>query len=96
MATTEANPIALSDRALSDLSGVLLAGLKALADAGEAEQACRLAGHACAALRDEHGAQWRSFNTLLHRLARRTGPVGTARPESSERSAQDFPARPLD
>jgi hypothetical protein len=66
------------DSAVADLSAVLLAGLKALGDAGEADLACRLAGRACAVLRRTHGDEWRRYNTLLHRLARRTGPVGTA------------------
>jgi len=61
------------------LGAVLLAALKALADAGEAEQACRLAGRACVAVRREDSRQWCHFNALLHRLAPRTGPVGTTR-----------------
>jgi hypothetical protein len=64
--------------AVTNLSGILLTGLKALADAGEVEQACRLAGRACAVLRRAHGDEWRGFNILLHRLSRRTGPVGVA------------------
>lgn len=60
----------------AELGDVLLAALKALADAGEAERACRLAGRACVALRREDIGQWRRFNALLHRLAPRTGPVG--------------------
>jgi hypothetical protein len=62
--------------AVTDLSAILLAGLKALADAGEADQACRLAGRTCAVLRSTHAAEWRRFNVLLHRLARLTSPVG--------------------
>lgn len=60
----------------AQLGDILLSGLNALADAGEAEQACRLAGRACAALRGRDDAQWRRFNVLLHRLGPRTGPVG--------------------
>lgn len=64
--------------ATAGLSTTLLAALQALADAGEADRACRLAGRACAALRgDEDDRLWRRFNALLHRLAPRTGPVGT-------------------
>jgi hypothetical protein len=63
----------------AELGAVLLAALKALADAGEAEQACRLAGRACVAVRHEDSGQWRRFNALLHRLAPRTGPVGVSR-----------------
>jgi len=68
--------------ALPALCDALLAGLRALADAGEPEPACRLAARACAALRQEPEAQaqWRHFNALLHRLALRTGPVGAAAP----------------
>lgn len=63
----------------AQLGDVLLTALKALAEAGETEQACRLAGRACMALRREDIGQWRRFNALLHRLAPRTGPVGTVR-----------------
>lgn len=66
-----------SDPAIAALSAILLDGLRALAEAGEADTACRLAGRACAALRQKDGAQWRRFNVLLHRLGPRTGPVGT-------------------
>jgi len=58
------------------LCDVLLASLKALADTGEAEAACRLAGRACAALREQDRTQWMRFNKLLHRLSPMTGPVG--------------------
>lgn len=58
------------------LGDILLGALRALADAGEAEEACRLAGHACAAWRSRDAAQWKRFNVLLHRLGPRTGPVG--------------------
>jgi hypothetical protein len=78
MASTEAPATPEFDQAVTDLSGILLSSLQALADAGHAEQACRVAGRACAVLRHHHGAEWRSFNTLQHRLARRTGPVGVS------------------
>jgi len=68
--------------ASAELGAVLLSALNALADAGEAEQACRLAGRACMALRRQDGGQWRRFNALLHRLAPRTGPVGASRKTS--------------
>ena len=94
MASIEAPASAQADSAISDLSGILLAGLKALADAGEAEQASRLAGHACAVLRHAYGAEWRGFNTLLHRLARRTGPIEVSPAcgggEPRERPANDY------
>ena len=65
---TDAEDEALADRAMM--------ALRALADAGEAEQACRLAGRACAAWRGRDAAQWKRFNVLLHRLGPHTGPVG--------------------
>lgn len=52
------------------LAGILLKSLEALAAAGEADAACRLAGHACAALRTTDADAWNKFNVLLHRLAR--------------------------
>lgn len=62
---------------LPEMCAILLDGLQALADAGEADRACRLAGRACAALRDaDDDRLWRRFNALLHRIAPRTGPVG--------------------
>lgn len=50
------------------LAGLLLAALKALADAGHGDAACRLAGRACVALRHAHPAEARRFDVLLHRL----------------------------
>ena len=50
------------------LAGVLLASLKALAAAGEADTACRLAGQACAKLRHSDPAAWQRFNVFLHRM----------------------------
>jgi hypothetical protein len=52
------------------LAGVLLRSLEALAAAGHADEACRLAGHACAATRQTDLRIWKKFNALLHRLAR--------------------------
>ncbi|OJY71187.1 MAG: hypothetical protein BGP16_11380 [Sphingobium sp. 66-54] len=69
-----------SDPAIAALSAILLDGLRALTDAGEADMACRLAGRACAALRQNDATQWRRFNVLLHRLGPRSSPVGTPRP----------------
>jgi hypothetical protein len=54
------------------LADVLLASLKELAAAGQVEIACRLAGQACAALRDDSPAAWKMFNAFLHRFARQT------------------------
>jgi hypothetical protein len=52
------------------LNDLLLRSLEELAAAGNVEGACRLAGHACVALRhsDPHGE--RRFNALLHRLTK--------------------------
>jgi hypothetical protein len=58
------------------LDRILLASLEALAAAGETDAACRLAGQACAALRQQDAAAWRRFNALLHRLVLR--PPGRA------------------
>lgn len=53
------------------LDRILLTSLEALAAAGETDAACRLAGQACAALRQHDAAAWRRFNALLHRLVLR-------------------------
>lgn len=50
---------------------VLLDSLRTLADAGEVDAACRLAGRACVALRHSQPALARRFDVLLHRLAPR-------------------------
>jgi hypothetical protein len=50
------------------LSEILLASVTALAAAGEVEQACRLAGQACVALRGADPAAAGRFDVLLHRL----------------------------
>lgn len=52
------------------LDDLLLASLSALAAAGEVEQACRLAGQACAIHRTRDSRAWNRFNGLLHRLSR--------------------------
>lgn len=52
------------------LVDLFLKSLEALAAAGEADTACRLAGHACALYRTTDEATWSRFNRLLHRLAR--------------------------
>ncbi|MGB5904832.1 MAG: hypothetical protein WBF99_09705 [Xanthobacteraceae bacterium] len=56
--TTDATPLA----------GVLLTSLEALAAAGKADAACRLAGQACAELRHSDPAAWQRFNVFLHRM----------------------------
>jgi len=59
---------------LGALADVLVAGLSALAAAGEPREASRLAGKACAALRHDAPGEWRKFNALLHRLSRQISP----------------------
>jgi hypothetical protein len=54
-----------------DLAALLEEGLRRLADAGEVDPACRLAGQAHAALRHQNPAAAHRFNILLHRLTRR-------------------------
>ena len=54
------------------LVDILLASLTALAMAGRPETACRLAGQACAALRETSPEAWQAFNGFLHRFARQT------------------------
>ena len=54
-----------------DLATLLEEGLRRLADAGEVEPACRLAGRAHAALRLQDPVAAHRFNILLHRLTRR-------------------------
>ena len=53
-----------------DLTDILLVSLQELANAGRAERACRLAGRACAALRQCDPTAWKRFNVLLHQLSR--------------------------
>jgi hypothetical protein len=60
----------------AELSEILHASLKALAAAGQADRACRLAGRACAALRKKDPDQCEQFNRLLHRLSPMTDDVG--------------------
>lgn len=50
---------------------LLLDALQKLADAGEADAACRIAGKACAILRRAAPKDERRFNALLHRLVRK-------------------------
>ena len=65
-----------SARPTAELCEILVAGLKALAEAGEPEAACKLAGRACATLRKESPEQWSRFNKLLHRLSPMTDSPG--------------------
>jgi len=54
---------------------LLLDVLQKLANIGEVDAACRLAGKACVLLRQTSPGAEQRFNALLHRLARRLGPV---------------------
>lgn len=47
--------------------------LQKLADTGEVDAACRIAGKACVILRDAAPRAERRFNVLLHRLVHRLG-----------------------
>ncbi len=53
------------------ISEILLTILTALADGGDVEAACRLAGEACTALRHIDPAIAGRFDALLHRLSRK-------------------------
>jgi len=50
---------------------LLLDALQKLADVGEVDAACRIAGKACVALRRSDTKSERRFNALLHRLVPR-------------------------
>jgi len=66
----------MSDAAVGQpesLDDILLASLAALAAAGKVEEACRLAGRACAHYRIRNVPAWNRFNGLLHRLAKNQG-----------------------
>jgi len=52
----------------ASVADLLLTSLTALAEAGEVEHACRLAGQACVRLRHVDPATARRFDVLLHRL----------------------------
>lgn len=54
---------------------LLLDALQKLADAGEVDAACRIAGKACVLLRRSDAKSERRFNALLHRLARKLEPI---------------------
>lgn len=52
---------------------LLLDALQELADAGEVDAACRIAGNVCVILRRAAPRDERRFNALLHRLTPRLG-----------------------
>ncbi len=53
------------------LAPLVLESLVALAEAGEVDRACRLAGRACVLLRDDDPQAARRFDVFLHRMTRR-------------------------
>lgn len=53
------------------LARLLLESLAALAEAGEVDRACRLAGRACVLLRHDDPQAARRFDVFLHRMTRR-------------------------
>ena len=64
-------PLATSEERVVVL---LLDALRRLADVGEVDAACRIAGKACVALRRTDPRGERRFNALLHRLTRKLEP----------------------
>lgn len=56
------------DDGVDALAGLLLETVRKLADAGRVEEACRIAGRACAILRPLSPVGEHRFNALLHRL----------------------------
>ncbi|MGH8917686.1 MAG: DUF2249 domain-containing protein [Acidimicrobiales bacterium] len=71
MSTETASPTARPEVAASAaLVEVLVSALEDLAEAGQGDEACRLAARAWAALRDQGPAQAARLDRLLHRLTR--------------------------
>jgi hypothetical protein len=58
-----------ADNEIEAMARVLTQGLKALADSGQADLACRLAGQAYVAVRLSHPPVARRFNAFLHQYA---------------------------
>jgi hypothetical protein len=63
-----AEPRSNSQESSAALIAILISSLEALAAAGQADAACRLAGQACAVLRGRDAAGWQRFNVFLHRM----------------------------
>jgi len=61
-----ATPAAAHDN--TALARVLITSLDALALAGQPDMACRLAGQACAVVRQSDPATWQRLNVFLHRM----------------------------
>jgi uncharacterized protein (DUF2249 family) len=69
---------------LEGITLVLLDALRALAAAGEAEAASRLAGRAYATLRRRHPDHAQHINALMHRLTRNINTIKEPHMTSSE------------
>ena len=80
---TQENPSARFDYAALEplitpherIIALLLEASQKLADAGEVDAACRIAGKACVALRLSDSRSERRFNVLLHRLTHKIGSI---------------------
>lgn len=62
------------------LAAILLMALQQLAAEGRVDEACRMAGRACAVLRQSDLMEWRKFNAFLHRVVRDAPDVGRGLP----------------
>ncbi len=67
--------MAASPDACEGIAALLIEALQKLADTGEVDAACRIAGKACTMLRHRAPASEQRFNVLLHRLARKLAPA---------------------
>ena len=66
---------AVADDAPGTAHRLLFDAVQKLADAGEVDAACRIAGSACVVLRPSDAKSEHRFNALLHRLTRKLEPV---------------------
>jgi hypothetical protein len=64
------SPAVSAEHALLMINRLFISALLAMAEAGEAEQACRLAAQGYSALRHCHPREAERLNGLLHRLTR--------------------------
>lgn len=65
----------LSDQALMDINRLFVAALLALAEAGRADDACRLAAKGWSALRERNEREAERLSAALHSLTRRVPGV---------------------
>ncbi|WP_323015957.1 hypothetical protein [Devosia sp.] len=77
--------MAPTDDTTGELSRLLRASLMTLAETGQVDAACRMAGEACRILRHDQPRNWQIFNALLHRLSARAPAVGERRAEEARR-----------